>query len=68
MLEATSLLHVYSPGITINDAGDLSLMEYFVPWSRYQSYGIGVLTGCVLWELKDKQVTLPVVSKYTRNL
>ena len=61
MLDATSLLHVYSPGITINAAGDLSLMVYFVPWSRYQPYGIGVLTGCVLWELKDRQVTFPVV-------
>ena len=42
---------------------DISLLEYFVPWSRYQPYGIGVLTGCILWELKDRQVTLPVVRK-----
>ena len=40
---------------------DISLLEYFVPWSRYQPYGIGVLTGCILWELKDRQVTFPVV-------
>ena len=54
---------LYSPAISLGDAMDISLLEYFVPWSRYQPYGIGVLTGCILWELKDRQVTLPVVRK-----
>ena len=52
---------LYSPAISLGDAMDISLLEYFVPWSRYQPYGIGVLTGCILWELKDRQVTFPVV-------
>ena len=35
---------------------------YFVPWTRYQSYGVGILAGLLIWHLKDMKVRLSKVS------
>ncbi|XP_067940877.1 nose resistant to fluoxetine protein 6-like isoform X2 [Watersipora subatra] len=34
--------------------GTFELSLYSSPWTRYQSYGVGIMAGYVIWELKDQ--------------
>lgn len=41
---------------------------YFVPWTRYQSYGVGILAGLIIWKLKDMDFKLSKVCRGRWNL
>ena len=39
----------------------LDLPLYYVPWTRYQTYGIGILAGLILYDMKKRNRKLPMV-------
>ena len=63
MLTCPIQIFDYSSGLTLDSAlANTELSLYLTPWARFQTYGIGLLAGCILVNLQQNNYKMPIVS------